>query len=60
MALYAPVNLLDVLQAINLRLDQIAAATQNNRIIGRNSRIQGGQSYAPLLKTVSMPRSDHI
>jgi hypothetical protein len=67
MAFYAPVNLINMLQAINLRLDQIAvdaartaAATQNNRIIGRNSRIQGGQPYSPLLKTVSIPRSDHV
>lgn len=46
MEFYAPVNPVNVLQEINLHLDQIAvevariaAATQNIRIISRNSRI---------------------
>jgi hypothetical protein len=47
------------------RMDEIAinsaytaAATENIRIIASNARIQRGQQYAPLLKTVSTPQKN--
>jgi hypothetical protein len=49
------------------RMDEIAinsaytaAATENIRIIASNARIQSGQQYAPLLKTVSTPQKNYF